>query len=172
MGMTNLAYRNTDARLLELAPRGVYRRPGSRYISARMARCNQSLTNWQTNDPANCNLIPDYFCEVRIGFDEARLQALLNRAAALVGCSTLGGQARINGRLPDLSTNAAQVPAYGWPRRNSIWCPELGGLGGVSPWNKTVGWCHTVDPSIAKVTTSAQSIPNSRSGSTRASPEF
>ena len=52
-----------------------------------------------------------------------------------------------NGRLLDLSTEA-----YGWPRRDSIWCPELGGLGGVSPWNKTVGWCHTVNPSIAKIT--------------------
>ena len=148
MGMTILAYRNTDARLLELAPRGVYTRPSSRFISARMARCNQSLTYWQINDPANCNLMPDYFCEVRIGFEETRLQALLHHAAALVGCSTPGGQARINGKLPDLSTEA-----YGWPRRGSIWCPELGGLGGVSPWNKTVGWCHTVDPSIAKITT-------------------
>ena len=161
MGMTHLAYRNTNASLVGEQPLPGQMTNGTDKAArkARVARaqCKQQFDAWRA-DPSNCNLQPFYFCNLHISFDVPRLEAVLNRAAELTGCAgrdnvdeDAGREGKKERRSEGFSEKTKMREQYhnyrlatsgGWPRPGARWCPAMGTGQEVSPWNSSIRICH------------------------------
>ena len=161
LGMTHLAYRNTNASLVGEQPLPGQMTNGTTKAArkARVARaqCKQQFDAWRA-DPSNCNLQPFYFCNLHISFDVPRLEAVLNRAAELTGCAgrdnvdeDAGRQGKKERRSEGFSEKTKMREQYhnyrlatsgGWPRPGARWCPAMGTGQEVSPWNSSIRICH------------------------------